>query len=68
MPLVRNPDGPIERIDTDKKLPPTSSVVDATFAKLGKARVAEDKPRAKAPVDTSEFTKEWKRTVKERHF
>ena len=68
MPLVRNPDGPIERIDTAKKLPPTSSVVDATFAKLGKVRIAEDKLRAKAPVDTSAFVKEWKRTVKERHF
>lgn len=68
MPLVRNPDGPIERVDTAKKLPPTSSVVDATFAKLGKVRIAEDKPRAKAPVDTSAFVKEWKRTVKERHF
>lgn len=68
MPLVRKPDGPVERVETVKKLPPTSSIVDATFAKFSKVRVAEGKPPAKAPADTSAFMNEWNRTVKEGHF
>ncbi|MAQ22930.1 MAG: hypothetical protein CMK83_01805 [Pseudomonadales bacterium] len=68
MPLVRNPDGPVRRVETVKKLPPTSSIVDATFAEFSKVRVTEDKPPAKASANTCSFMNEWNRIVKEGHF